>query len=119
MTLSDTDLRDSVWAIAASVTDPDIPALTIAELGILRDVKVARGEIEIFIAPVDPASPARHVVALNVECALESAGYGLPRVTTVVSPPWSESLITPEGRAKLEARGLAPPSAHAGSRKRV
>jgi ring-1,2-phenylacetyl-CoA epoxidase subunit PaaD len=105
---SDTS-RERAWAAAASVVDPEIPVLTIADLGILRDVKVAGEVIEITITPTYSGCPAMHAIARDLEAALKAAGFPIPEITTVLSPAWSSDWITEEGRAKLRAYGIAPP----------
>ena len=103
--------RERAWAAAASVVDPEIPVLTIADLGILRDVKVAGGEVEVIITPTYSGCPAMHAIARELEAALKAAGFSMPEITTVLSPAWSSDWITEEGRAKLRAYGIAPPVA--------
>ncbi len=68
--------RQRAWAVAAPVVDPEIPVLTIADLGVLRDVKVENGKVEVFITPTYSGCPAMYVIALNIEAALEDAGFG-------------------------------------------
>jgi ring-1,2-phenylacetyl-CoA epoxidase subunit PaaD len=107
----DRELRRRAWAAAASVLDPEIPVLTIADLGILRDVKVAGGEVEVIITPTYSGCPAMDAIARDLEAALKVAGVAVPQITTVLSPAWSSDWITEEGRAKLRAYGIAPPVA--------
>lgn len=114
--LDDEALRERAWAVAAQVVDPEVPVLTIADLGVLRDVKVTNGTTEVFITPTYCGCPAMHVIALNIEAALEDAGFGLARITTVLSPAWTTDWISNEGRAKLKAYGIAPPAGGAQQR---
>jgi ring-1,2-phenylacetyl-CoA epoxidase subunit PaaD len=104
------------WAIAAQVVDPEVPVLTVEDLGVLRDVKIENGRVEVFITPTYSGCPATYVIALNIEAALEDAGFGLAKITTVLSPPWTTAWMTEAGRAKLKAYGIAPPNAAAGRR---
>lgn len=113
---SDAELRRRAWDAAAAVADPEIPVLSIADLGVLRDVKVADGRIEVVITPTYSGCPAMNVIALNVEAAVEDACAVLPKVTTVLSPAWTTDWMTPEGREKLRAYGIAPPQGTAGRR---
>jgi ring-1,2-phenylacetyl-CoA epoxidase subunit PaaD len=109
-------LRERAWAAAAAVVDPEIPVLTVADLGILRDVKVENGTVEAVITPTYSGCPAMAMVALDIELALEKAGFRVPKVTTVLSPAWTTDWMTEEGKAKLEAFGIAPPESRAGRR---
>lgn len=110
----DEALRARAWAVAAQVVDPEIPVLTIEDLGVLRDIRVADGRTEVFITPTYSGCPATYVIALNIEAALEDAGFGLARITTVLAPAWTTDWITPKGREKLKAYGIAPPAAASG-----
>jgi ring-1,2-phenylacetyl-CoA epoxidase subunit PaaD len=110
---SDAELRARAWAVASQVTDPEIPVLTIEDLGILRDIQIENGKTEVFITPTYSGCPAMHVIALNIEAALEDAGFGLAKITTVLSPAWTTEWMTEQGRAKLKAYGIAPPQGKA------
>jgi ring-1,2-phenylacetyl-CoA epoxidase subunit PaaD len=103
-------VHERAWAVAATVVDPEIPVLTIAELGILRDVKINDNEVEAVITPTYSGCPAMYAIAIDVQAALEQAGFAA-KITTVLSPPWSSAWITEEGRKKLQAYGIAPPVA--------
>ncbi len=103
-------LRERAWAVAARVTDPEIPVLTILDLGVLRDIKIGDGTVEVFITPTYSGCPAMQVIALNIESSLEEAGFGLARITSVLAPAWTTDWISPEGKAKLKRYGIAPPT---------
>ena len=104
-------------AAAASVCDPELPVLTIEDLGVLREVRAdAGGRIEVIITPTYFGCPAMHVIALDVETSLLEAGFSNARVTTVLSPAWTTDWMSVQGRAKLAASGIAPPTAAAGRR---
>ena len=115
-TALDDDLRARAWAAAASVCDPEIPVLSIADLGVLRDVKVEGGVAEAVITPTYSGCPAMNMIALEIEVALEHAGFAKPKVTTVLSPAWTTDWMTEAGKEKLRAYGIAPPAAKAGRR---
>lgn len=114
--VADTDQRDRAWAAAATVCDPEIPVLGIADLGVLRDIKIENGAVEAFITPTYSGCPAMNMIALEIEVALENAGFVKPKVTTVLSPAWTTDWMTDEGKAKLKAYGIAPPAAKSGRR---
>jgi ring-1,2-phenylacetyl-CoA epoxidase subunit PaaD len=108
-------LRDRAWEAAAAVTDPELPVLTIADLGVLRDVTEHDGAVEVSITPTYSGCPAMDMIALEVETALARAG--IPgRVRTVLSPAWTTDWLSEDGRRKLAACGIAPPPPAAGRR---
>jgi ring-1,2-phenylacetyl-CoA epoxidase subunit PaaD len=104
------------WRTASSVVDPEIPVLTIADLGILRDVRIVDGIVEATITPTYYGCPAMNLIALNVEAALEEAGFMIPRIKFVLSPAWTTDWMTETARAKLRAYGIAPPAGKASRR---
>ncbi len=104
-------------AAAASVLDPEVPVLTIEDLGVLRDVRIGpEGTIEVLITPTYSGCPAMSMIAVEVETALLKAGIDNEQVRTVLSPAWTTDWMSEEGRRKLEAYGIAPPAAKAGRR---
>lgn len=109
-------LQQRAWDAAAAVVDPELPVLTIADLGVLRDVTVRDGQVEVAITPTYSGCPAMSVIALEIGLALERAGIGGAQVRTVLSPAWTTAWLTPEGRRKLAAYGVAPPQEGAGRR---
>ncbi len=95
--------------IAAAVVDPEIPVLTLEDLGVLRGVETRKGRIIVRLTPTYTGCPATLAIKLAVEAALAEAGMADARVETVLSPPWSTDQITEDGRRKLEEFGIAPP----------
>ncbi|MGX4773015.1 1,2-phenylacetyl-CoA epoxidase subunit PaaD [Bradyrhizobium guangdongense] len=110
------ELRQRAWDAAASVVDPEIPVLTIADLGVLRDVVLDGDQVEVAITPTYSGCPAMNLIALEIELALERAGFRHPKVRTVLSPAWTTDWMSEDGRRKLRAYGIAPPQA-SGSRR--
>jgi ring-1,2-phenylacetyl-CoA epoxidase subunit PaaD len=96
-------------AVAETVTDPELPTLTLADLGVLRDVRTEDGTVIVEITPTYTGCPAMGVMRADLVHALHSAGFGDVEVRTVLSPAWSTDWITAEGRRKLAAGGIAPP----------
>jgi ring-1,2-phenylacetyl-CoA epoxidase subunit PaaD len=100
-----TDPRD----VAETVTDPELPMLTLADLGVLRDVRVADGTVVVEITPTYSGCPAMGVMRADLLHALHRAGFPDVEVRTRLSPAWSTDWITEDGRRKLAAGGIAPP----------
>lgn len=102
------------WQTLESVPDPEIPVVSIRELGILRDVRIAGDgaarEFEIVITPTYSGCPAMQQIAEDIEAAMTGAGLGPYRITTVLAPAWTTDWISAEARAKLRAYGIAPPT---------
>ena len=115
-TLSDTELRQRAWHAASQVVDPEIPVLTIADLGVLRDVVIDEDHVEVAITPTYSGCPAMNMIALEIELALERAGFGRPSVRTVLSPAWTTDWMSEDGRRKLKDYGIAPPIPASGRR---
>jgi ring-1,2-phenylacetyl-CoA epoxidase subunit PaaD len=113
---NDANLRQRAWDAASGVVDPEIPVLTIGDLGVLRDVAVTDGHVEVAITPTYSGCPAMNMIALEIELALEKAGFARHKVTTVLSPAWTTDWMTDAGKEKLRAYGIAPPAAKAGRR---
>jgi len=99
---------------AGSVLDPELPALTIADLGILRDVREADGAVTVTITPTYSGCPAMAQIAADLRRRLAEAGYERVDVRTELSPAWTTDWITPDGRRKLAEAGIAPPGDRGG-----
>lgn len=99
--------------IAGRIEDPELPPLTIAELGVLRSVGAdSSGRIVARITPTYSGCPANVVIALAIEAALREAGFEDATVKTELAPAWSSTDITASGRRRLADMGIAPPPAH-------
>lgn len=96
------------WSVAAQVPDPEVPCVTVADLGILRGVTLVDGKAVAEITPTYSGCPAVLAIEMAVETALLEAGYS-PVIKRVISPAWTTDWITDEGREKLRAYGIAPP----------
>ena len=106
---SETELKQRAWDAAASVVDPEIPVLTIEDLGILRELRLDGDVVEAVITPTYSGCPAMNMIALEIELALEREGFRGAKVRTVLSPAWTTDWMSEEGRRKLKAYGIAPP----------
>jgi len=107
--------RAALLAAAQAVPDPEIPVLTLGDLGVIRDVRVAGdGAVEVDITPTYTGCPATAVIASDVRAALRGVGADQVRVQIVLSPPWTTDWMTEAGRSKLLDFGIAPPGPAAG-----
>ena len=107
--------REQVLEWLSGVADPEIPVVTIADLGILRDVRIGN-EVTVELAPTYSGCPATEVIEQSVVDALYQQGIENVRIERVLSPPWTTDWISPEGREKLREYGIAPPEHSAGKR---
>lgn len=102
---------ERAWTALLSVADPEIPVLSVVDLGIIRRVAVrADGVLEVGLSPTYSGCPAGEVIRDAVASALKDAGLQPFEIAPALSPPWSSDWITAAGRAKLHAYGIAPPS---------
>ncbi len=101
---------DRALAAVGAVVDPEIPILTIADLGILRDVVVEDGRLLVTITPTYSGCPAMREIGSDVESAARAAGFADVEVRVVHDPPWTTDWISPEGRHALAGFGIAPPT---------
>jgi ring-1,2-phenylacetyl-CoA epoxidase subunit PaaD len=100
-----------IWNVLARVLDPEIPVLTVVDLGIVRDVVCEAGAApRVSITPTYSGCPATAVIRRDVERALHEGGYADAVVDEVLSPPWTSDWLTDEGRSKLREFGIAPPA---------
>jgi ring-1,2-phenylacetyl-CoA epoxidase subunit PaaD len=109
-------LLGEVHAAVAAVLDPELPMVTIEDLGILRSVRVEEGVVHVTITPTYAGCPAMDAIRADVEAAVHASLPGRPVVVhTVLAPAWSSDDITEAGRATLAAAGIAPPGVSRGS----
>jgi ring-1,2-phenylacetyl-CoA epoxidase subunit PaaD len=113
--IRDTTL-ERAWSVLEAVQDPEIPVVSIRELGILRDVRRGDdGVLEIVITPTYSGCPAMSQIAEDIAHAIDDAALGAHRVETVLSPAWTTDWITDDAREKLRRYGIAPPGGQCGS----
>ena len=102
--------EQAVWALLAEVADPEIPVLSIVDLGIVRHVRFeADGRLHVGITPTYSGCPATEVIRTAVRTALDAAGLADAALEEVLSPPWTSEWLTSAAHAKLKAFGIAPP----------
>jgi ring-1,2-phenylacetyl-CoA epoxidase subunit PaaD len=105
-----THAERTLWQLLARIPDPEIPVLSIVDLGIVRYVRCAAdGALHVGITPTYTGCPATAAIRAAARAALDAAGFSAARLEEVLSPPWTSDWISPAGRAKLEAFGIAPP----------
>ncbi len=103
-------LARSPWDVAATVVDPELPMLTLADLGVLRDVQVADdGAVVVDITPTYSGCPAMATMRDDLVRRLQEEGYDDVRVRVALHPAWTTDWITPQGRAALADAGISPP----------
>ena len=108
MTTTKPNTDQQIFEILESVSDPEIPVLSIMEMGVVRSVKTENNVVEVTITPTYSGCPAMDVIGDDIKKALKNAGYE-SKVTLVLSPAWTTDWITPKGRKALEKYGIAAP----------
>jgi ring-1,2-phenylacetyl-CoA epoxidase subunit PaaD len=103
----------SVHSIVADVPDPELPFVTVADLGILRDVHEEGGHVVVTITPTYSGCPAMREIVADIRRRLHEAGQPDAEVRVRLDPPWTTDWITADGRRKLHEAGIAPPSGRA------
>jgi len=107
-----TERIDAAWRVLGSVLDPEVPALSVVDLGIVRDVSATDdGALAVVLTPTYSGCPATEVIEADIRSALEVASLGPVRVTHRLAPAWTTDWISAEGRRKLADYGIAPPDA--------
>jgi ring-1,2-phenylacetyl-CoA epoxidase subunit PaaD len=108
--ITDTTSTKEIWSILEKVTDPEVPVLSVIDLGIIRDIKLNNEEVEVFITPTYSGCPAMDVISMNIKIALISHGYKNVKVKQVLSPAWTTDWMSEQGKQKLKEYGIAPPN---------
>jgi ring-1,2-phenylacetyl-CoA epoxidase subunit PaaD len=106
---------DAVWRALDEIMDPEIPVVSIVEMGIVRQVTIEGDSLSVAMTPTFAGCPALDVIRAAIEERVRELGASGVEVRTVLSPPWTSDWITPAARAKLQAIGLAPPPRHGGN----
>jgi ring-1,2-phenylacetyl-CoA epoxidase subunit PaaD len=115
-----TERAAAVWRVLEDLADPEIPVLTIVDLGIVRFVRWDdAGKLHVGLTPTYSGCPATEVIRGSVRRALARAGYADAQIATVLSPPWTSDWLSREGRQKLAAFGIAPPAQPVSSPRRL
>jgi ring-1,2-phenylacetyl-CoA epoxidase subunit PaaD len=101
--------RDEIFEILDGVKDPEVPVLSVVELGIVRDVRVDGEGITVTLTPTYSGCPAMRVIEEDITAALAERGLGPVRIETVYAPAWTTDWLSDDAKRKLEAYGIAPP----------
>ena len=108
-----------VWQILEQVKDPEIPVVSVVEMGLIRQVALDKNHVFVSMTPTFAGCPALQVMRSEIETRLQQAGADNIQVQITLSPPWTSDWITTEARKKLKAFGLAPPPQHSGDFERL
>lgn len=101
--------KQKILDILANVTDPEVPVLTVMDLGIIRNVHIHDDEVEVVITPTYSGCPAMDMIATDIRLALLGHGYKKIKIISVLSPAWTTDWMSEEGKKKLKEYGIAPP----------
>ncbi|WP_209507560.1 MULTISPECIES: 1,2-phenylacetyl-CoA epoxidase subunit PaaD [unclassified Ruegeria] len=100
---------DQIWSWLDAVPDPEIPVISVVDLGIVRDVRWDADTLVVTVTPTYSGCPATSIISMDIETALRDHGIGDLRIETCISPAWTTDWLSEKGRAKLEEFGIAPP----------
>ena len=106
--------EEEIWGWLDQVPDPEIPVISVVDLGIVRGVAWEGDTLEVAVTPTYSGCPATSVISMDIETALRDRGLSDIRITTRISPPWTTDWLSDKGRARLEEYGIAPPRAAGG-----
>ncbi len=104
------------WAVLDAVMDPEVPVVSVVELGIVRDLDWQAGHLHVVVTPTYSGCPATEVIEQDIAQALEQAGFAAPQLERRLTPAWTTDWITGSGRERLRAYGIAPPEGSASKR---
>jgi len=102
--------KQKILSILQNVCDPEVPVLSILDLGIVRDIKMNNDEVEIIITPTYTGCPAMDMIAMNIRMALIENSYAKIKITSILSPAWTTDWMSEAGKQKLKAYGIAAPN---------
>ena len=101
--------NEVIWNMMKEINDPEIPVLSVIDLGIVKDINISDGEIEVFITPTYSGCPAMDVISMNIRMCLLQNGFEKIKITQQLSPAWTTDWMTEGGKRKLKEYGIAPP----------
>ncbi len=106
--------ENDIWQLLGEIKDPEIPVLTVHDLGIIRNVELKDNKCIVTITPTYSGCPAMNVIAVNIYNTLSKKGIKNIRVNTVLTPAWTTDWMSDEAKAKLQKYGIAPPQGNKG-----
>ena len=102
--------KKTIYAYLEEINDPEVPVLSIIDLGIVRDVKMNNEELEVIITPTYTGCPAMDMISATIKIQLATLGFKKVKITQVLSPAWTTEWMSEEGKRKLKEYGIAPPN---------
>lgn len=107
-----TGIEELVWERLALIPDPEVPVISVVELGVVREVRYDGKSLDIVITPTYTGCPAMHLFGAEIRAAMHDQGFDQVNLLTVYHPAWTSDWINPEAREKLRRYGIAPPVVH-------
>lgn len=102
--------KKTIYSYLGEINDPEVPVLSIIDLGIVRDIKMNEEEIEVIITPTYTGCPAMDMITTTIKIQLATLGFKKVKVTQILSPAWTTEWMSEEGKQKLKEYGIAPPN---------
>jgi len=102
--------KKTIYSYLGEINDPEVPVLSIIDLGIVRDVKMNNEELEVIITPTYTGCPAMDMISATIKIQLATLGFKKVKITQVLSPAWTTEWMSEEGKRKLKEYGIAPPN---------
>ncbi len=106
--VNNTIATNAIWKILETVKDPEVPVLSVVDLGVIRAVSLEAKQVTVTITPTYTGCPAMDMISMHIKMALNAAGYQTT-IQTILSPAWTTDWITENGKQQLKAYGIAPP----------
>ncbi|ULQ51380.1 1,2-phenylacetyl-CoA epoxidase subunit PaaD [Flavihumibacter fluvii] len=104
------EAESNIWRLLENVMDPEIPVLSVVDLGIIREIKLTGHSVEVVLTPTYTGCPAMDVIRMQIKMQLSMAGYSPVAIKSVLSPAWTTEWMSEAGKEKLKAYGIAPPN---------
>ena len=102
--------KETIYSYLDEINDPEVPVLSVTDLGIIRDVIIHKDELEVIITPTYTGCPAMDMIATQIRIMLSTLGFKKIKITQVLSPAWTTEWMSEEGKRKLKEYGIAPPN---------
>ncbi|MBI3138293.1 MAG: phenylacetate-CoA oxygenase subunit PaaJ [Sphingobacteriales bacterium] len=109
MNSTTTDIK-TIWSYLEAIKDPEIPVLSIVDLGIVRDILFCKDEVEVIITPTYTGCPAMDMIAASIRAELAAKGFSTIKITHSISPAWTTDWMSEKGKQQLKEYGIAPPN---------